>query len=165
VESDWYELVKRFRRAIITQLQALVTSVRQSLCGMLCFSNMKRMGIDFGTKKIGIALSDDAGQMAFPHEVVPNDMNFLNYIIQLVEDRGVNEIIIGHSLNKDGQPNEVHNQVEELIGDITLQLGIPVHLEPEQYTTQAAIREQGRSDMTDASAAALILDSYIQKHK
>lgn len=124
---------------------------------------MKRLGIDFGTKKIGIALSDDAGMMAFPHEVVPNDASFIDYLETLVQDRGVAEIVIGHSLDRTGQPNAVHTLVEELIGDITLQIGIPVHLEAEQYTTQAAIREQGKNELTDASAAALILDSYLKK--
>jgi RNase H-fold protein (predicted Holliday junction resolvase) len=49
--------------------------------------------------------------------------------------------------------------------DITLSLGIPVHLEPEQYSTQQAKHIQGKTSMTDAAAAALILDSFIIKHK
>lgn len=126
---------------------------------------MKRLGIDFGTKKIGIALSDDAGRMAFPHAVVPNDDQFLPYLEALVEDRGIAEVVIGHSLDRDGTPNAVHALVEELIGDIALRIGIPVHLEVEQYTTQAALREQGRHALTDASAAALILDSYLKKQE
>ena len=60
---------------------------------------MKKMGIDYGSKKIGVALSDDGGTMAFPHEVVPNNSEFLGYIKNLVEDIGVTEIVIGHSLN------------------------------------------------------------------
>jgi putative Holliday junction resolvase len=124
---------------------------------------MKKLGIDYGSKKIGIALSDDGGQMAFPHEVVPNNKDFINYLKRLVDELGVTEMVIGHSLNNDGEPNTIHAAVEELITDVTLQLGIPVHLEPEQYSTQLATQTQGRSGLTDASAAALILDSYIKK--
>jgi putative Holliday junction resolvase len=131
--------------------------------GML--SNMKRMGIDFGSKKIGIALSDDGGTMAFPHAVVPNDAKFFAVLVALVEDRSVEEIVIGHSLNNQGEPNKIHEAVEALMLDITLQIGIPVHLEPEQYSSQQATQIQGRNDMLDASAAALILDSYITKLK
>jgi putative Holliday junction resolvase len=126
---------------------------------------MKRIGIDYGSKKIGIALSDDSGKMAFPHEVVPNDKNFLKYIEVVVEERGVKEIVIGHSLNNQGAPNKIHSAVEEFITDITLQIGIPVHLEPEQYSTQQASQIQGKNENTDASAAALILDSFINKNK
>lgn len=126
---------------------------------------MKIMGIDFGTKKIGIAISDDSGVMAFPHSVVKNDDKLLSYIEKLVSERSINEIVIGHSLNNQGGPNQVHSLVEEFITDLTLRIGVPVHLEPEQYSTQQAIHLQGRTDMVDASAAAIILDSYLNKQK
>jgi putative Holliday junction resolvase len=126
---------------------------------------MKRIGIDYGSKKIGIAVTDDSGTMAFPHEVVPNDDNFLKYVETLVEERGVEEIVIGHSLDNQGNPNEVHKLVESFITDITLSVGIPVHLEPEQYSSQQAMQTQGKNLQIDASAAALILDSFINKNK
>lgn len=125
---------------------------------------MKRVGIDYGTKKIGVAISSDDGVMAFPLAVVPNNDRFLAYLEALVQERGVAEIVIGESLNQAGQPNTIQAAIEELMTDITLHLGLPVHLEPEQYTTQAATRLQGRNRQTDAAAAALILDSFIQKH-
>ncbi len=126
---------------------------------------MKLMGIDYGTKKIGIALTDDAGLMAFPHEVVPNDKKFISYVETLVAKRGIDEIVIGHSLNNDGQANPVHTLVEEFMIDITLSIGIPVHLEPEYYSSQQAMQLQGKNKQLDSSAAALILDSYITKQK
>lgn len=126
---------------------------------------MKRMGIDFGSKKIGIAMTDDAGTMAFPHEVVPNNEHFLSYVKDLVAERGIGEIVIGHSVNNQGEPNKIHELVEEFITDVTLQIGIPVHLEPEQYSTQQAAQIQGKNRQIDASAAALILDSFITKQK
>lgn len=121
------------------------------------------MGIDFGTKKIGIALTDESGRMAFPHGVIPNDKNKNSYIESLIKERGVGEIVIGYSLDNEGKPNAVHKAVEEFMMDMTLAVGIPIHLEPEQYSTQQASRIQGKSKMTDASAAAIILDSYITK--
>lgn len=121
------------------------------------------MGIDFGSKKIGIAFTDDAGLMAFPFKVVPNDEKFFSYIESLISEKGVKEIVIGHSLNNQGEPNKIHSAVEEFINDVTLNIGIPVHLEPEQYSTQQAKQIQGKSELTDASAAALILDSFITK--
>jgi len=128
---------------------------------------MKRMGIDFGSKKIGVALTDDSGVMAFPHAVVPNDGKFLAYVESLVTERGVKEIVVGHSLNNQGDPNKIHEAVEEFIIDVTLHIGIPVHLEPEQYSTRQAKHLQEKSDKVDASAAAIILESFIakQKHK
>jgi putative Holliday junction resolvase len=126
---------------------------------------MKRMGIDFGSKKIGIAFTDDAGIMAFPHAVIPNDANFFKIIEKLVAERGVEEIVIGHSLDNNGKPNQIHAAVEEFITDVTLLIGIPVYLEPEQYSTQQAARVTGKNAQTDAAAAALILESFITKEK
>lgn len=123
------------------------------------------MGIDFGSKKIGIALSDDGGKMAFPHDVVPNDNKFLKYVINLIQERGIKEIVIGHSISNDGESNPIHAAVVNFITEITLAVGIPVHLEPEQYTTQQAKHIQGKTEKTDASAAAIILDGFIVKHR
>lgn len=119
------------------------------------------MGIDYGTKKIGIAFTDESGRMAFPHGVIPNSAKLIDVITGLIKDKRVKEIIIGHSLDKDGTPNKVHEGAESLMLDLTLCTGLPVHLVPEQYSTQAAIRIQGRNNQTDASAAALILESYL----
>lgn len=121
------------------------------------------MGIDYGSKKIGIAMTDEAGVMAFPKEVVPNDKNFFTYLSKQISDEQIREIVIGHSLNNDGEPNQIHSAVEDLMMTITLHLGLPVHLEPEQYSTQQAAQVQGKHKLIDASAAALILDSYITK--
>ncbi len=72
-------------------------------------------------------------------------------------------IVIGHSLGREGTPNAVHAKVEDFIQDLTLNIGLPIELEPEQYTTQEAIRFQGRTDMTDAAAASIILNSFIMR--
>ncbi len=121
------------------------------------------MGIDYGTKRVGIALSDDQGLMAFPHKVLPNDAQLMKSIEAIVEKEHVEKIVIGHSLGRDGGPNKVHALAEDFIQDLTLNLGLPIELEPEQYTTQEALRFQGRTDMTDASAASIILNSYIMR--
>jgi putative Holliday junction resolvase len=124
---------------------------------------MRKMGIDYGHKRVGIAFSDEAGVMAFPHDVLPNDTQLIKKISNLAEEKNVVEIVIGHSLNKEGEANKIHAEVERFIADLTLELGLPIHLEPEQYTTQQAIRFQGRNEKTDAAAAAIILDSYLTR--
>jgi putative Holliday junction resolvase len=126
---------------------------------------MRLMGIDYGSKRVGVALSDESGRMAFPHIVLDNDGRLLEKLAEIVKERQVGEIVIGHSLGRDGKPNPIHTAVEELIGDMTLAVGLPIHLEPEQYSTQAALRDQGRTAQTDASAAALILNSFITRKK
>lgn len=126
---------------------------------------MRLLGIDFGTKKVGLALTDESGSMAFPYGVIPNDTSFLKSIESLIAEKNVTAVVIGHSLNLDGTPNAVQAKIEEFIGDLTLRSPIPIHLEPEQMTTQQAATTTGRNSQTDASAAALILESYLSKQK
>jgi len=126
---------------------------------------MRLLGIDYGTKKVGLALTDESGSMAFPYAVISNDKSFLETIISLISEKSVTEIVIGQSLKLDGTPNVVQTDIESFITDLTLQLPIPIHLEPEQMTTQQAATTTGRNDQTDASAAALILESYLAKQK
>jgi putative Holliday junction resolvase len=122
---------------------------------------MRKMGIDYGSKNVGIALTDEGGQMAFPHGVLPNDKDLQEKIENLIEQKDVTEIVIGHSLGRDGKPNAIHTQVESLMTNLTLSLGMPIHLQPEQYTTQEAVRLQGKNSQVDASAATIILNSYL----
>ncbi len=126
---------------------------------------MRKLGIDYGTKKLGIAMTDESGKMAFPYSVIPNTPNLLKDLIKIIDKEKIEEIVIGHSLDRNGKPNSVHSAVEGLMLDLTLETGLPIHLQGEQYTTQAAIQLQGKNAKTDASAAALILDSFITKKK
>lgn len=121
------------------------------------------MGLDFGTKKVGIALTDERGMMAFPHGVLPNDERLLERVLALIDERGVDEVIVGHSRNKDGGDNPVQAKINEFILNLTLDRPIPVHLESEIYSTQEAIRIQGRNELTDAAAATIILNSYLSR--
>jgi putative Holliday junction resolvase len=126
---------------------------------------MRKMGIDFGSKNIGLALTDESGSMAFPHGVIPNDGKLLKTITSLIQEKNVKEVVIGHSVGYSGQANKIHGAVEAFMLDLTLAIGIPIHLEPEQYSTQQAIRIQGKNAQTDAAAAAIILDSFITRKK
>ena len=103
--------------------------------------------------------------MAFPHKVLPNAPTLQKEIEAIINNNNVAEIVIGHSLDKQSKPNKIQAAIEELMTDLTLSTGLPIHLQPEQFSTQAALQIQGRNDMTDAAAAALILDSFITKKK
>jgi len=128
-------------------------------------NGMRYMGIDFGTKRVGVAFSDESGKMAFPHGVLSNNEKLLDTLEALIEEKGVSEVVIGESIGKDGTHNKLQAAVEDLIGAITLRTGIPVHREPEQYTTHEATRIQGKSAHTDASAAAIILNSFLARKR
>ena len=128
-------------------------------------ARMRYLGIDYGTKRVGIALSDETGKVAFPHEVLPNNAHLLASLEECIKEHAVEAIVIGHSKNTTGENNPIHAAVTELMNDLTLATGLPIALEPEKYTTQEAILWQGKNDKTDASAAAIILNSYLSRER
>jgi len=121
------------------------------------------MGIDYGSKKVGVALTDPSGKMAFPHCVILNTPKLFSEITDIIKNYKVEEVVIGQSIDKNGVPNAVQAGAEALMLDLTLTSGLPVHFEPEQFSTKAAERIQGTHKMIDASAAALIVESYLMK--
>ncbi len=126
---------------------------------------MRLLGIDYGKKRVGIALSDEGGSIAMPYIVLKNDENILNNIKEICIERNVKKIIIGLSLDFKNQPNFIVPETDKLKTALEKDLDIPVFYESEVLTTKEAERLQGKVEKIDASAAALILKSFIEKQK
>ena len=130
----------------------------------------KLLGIDYGTKKVGIALSDDEQAFAFPHSVIENNSALTTYIHTLAEREGVRGIVMGKSLDYHGEENPVMEDIRRSAKKIQAVTGLPIFFEPEVLTTAEAKRHapdnahSERKSMVDASAAALILQSYLDRH-
>ena len=133
---------------------------------------MRYLGIDYGSKKVGLALSDEGGTMGFPRAVVPTAGIEL-VLRKLIADERVEVVVIGESKNLDGSDNPIASDARALATAITETFGLPVYFEPEMFTSAEARRARdesrtGRSPKdesdVDASAAALILTSYLSKH-
>ncbi len=136
---------------------------------------MKYLGIDYGTKKIGVAVSDDNGSVAFPHSTVPAGRGAVSAIAALAKEVGAGALVLGESRNFAGEKNEVMEDIEQFKNDVGELAGVPVHYEREFFTSALAARQfapQERSrkqnpsqDKLDASAAALILQSFLDRLK
>lgn len=122
------------------------------------------MGIDYGSKRIGIAISDENQNFALPLVVIKNDDLTIPEIQKIIKDNNVSEIVIGESRNYKGEANTILLDSLEFKRQLEL-LGYSVHLEPEFMTSVQAERWQGKNDMLDASAGAIILQSYLDKKK
>jgi len=140
----------------------------------------KFLGIDFGTKKIGLAVSDDGGEFAFPEAVIANDGLTLKKLKELCAKLGIKRAVLGESLNLAGQPNKISALINEFKKKLEEELGLKVYSEKEFMTSSAALhfdqymkgvrpntaRKTKREVIeSDASAAALILQRYLDKHK
>jgi putative holliday junction resolvase len=124
----------------------------------------KLMAIDFGEKRVGIASTDDSGEFALPRMVLPNDDELLQKLISYIQEESVEKVVMGESLNYQGEPNKIMEAAANLKRELEA-AGVEVVLHPEVLTTMEARQIQGQTEMTDASAAALILKSYIDSQK
>jgi len=125
---------------------------------------MKYLGIDFGSTRVGIAISDEEGKIAFPHSVLQNDKNLLEEVEKIIEKEKIDEVIIGESKNFKGEPNKIMVKIEKFKKILEEKTKLRVSLEPEFMTSAQAKQIQGKNKMHDASAAAIILQSYLDKN-
>lgn len=123
------------------------------------------LGIDYGGKRVGIALSDESRTIAVPHAVLPNDRNLFRDIKEFCLGHDVGEIVMGESRDFKGNPNAIMEHITRFKAELERDLHLPVHLEPEFMTSEQAKRAAGEHPLLDASAAALILQSFLDKAK
>ena len=121
---------------------------------------MKLMAIDYGMKRVGVASTDESGSFALPRKTLPNDEKLLENIVRFKREEGIEKVIIGESKNYKGGSNPIMKEIEKFRTELA-RLGVETILHPEILTTMEARQIQGQTDMTDASAAALILKSYM----
>lgn len=128
------------------------------------------LGIDWGEKKVGIAIAESETRLAFPVATFPNDQNLLQKITELVTDRNVEAVVIGI-------PSHVNRERVEYGGEtlgrvIEETMRIPVFYENEMFTTKLArerLKERGvKRDLDskdDAEAARIILEEWLLTRK
>lgn len=143
---------------------------------------MRYLGIDYGTKRVGVAFSDEEGRIAFPHAVLANDKNLITALQNLCAEKQIGDIVVGESRTLSGAPNTIAEKIDAFKKDIGETTQLSVHYEPEFWTSQQAERWQlRRPDTTirrgsesrpkrreaikklDASAAAIILQSFLDR--
>jgi len=123
---------------------------------------MKYLGIDYGKKYVGIAVSDEKGEFAFPYKVLKNNARLLDAIQSIIVKEKIGEIVIGESRNYKGEKNMIMAEIDQFAKKLG-GTGLGVHFEPEYLTSREATHIQGETQKIHASAAALILSSFLNK--
>lgn len=123
---------------------------------------MRLLGIDYGTKRVGVAISDESQKLAFPHSVIPNTPSLIDDIDKIAKDNQSAGIVIGESRDYKMQANTILPGILDLKERLEGR-GHETYLELEFMTSAQAEREQGKHAKIDASAAALILQSFLDK--
>ncbi len=126
---------------------------------------MSYLGIDYGTKRIGVAFSSEDNSLAFPLKIVAAGNGAVGEIAAIARERGAGEIVVGESNDFAGKPNAVMKEIHAFAEALKAE-GFVVTFEPEFLTSAAALRGQEAVEKhLDASAAALILQSFLDRMK
>lgn len=125
---------------------------------------MRYVGIDFGKKRIGLAMSDEEGLLAFPKATLSNGPAVSAEIADIARRSGVDTIIIGESRDFGGRANTILED-SNLLARKLENLGFEVVFEEEYSSSVEAVKFQGNTEHIDASAAAIILQRFLDKKR
>ena len=133
------------------------------------------LGLDLGQRRIGLALSDPLGWLAFPQGAIPRTQpeRDLAAILSLVREEGVERIVVGVPITMRGETGVEAQAALAFRDELARQAGLPVDTWDERLTTVAAdrvMREAGtkqaqRKLNRDAVAATLILQAYLDRRR
>ena len=126
---------------------------------------MRILGVDYGTKRIGVAMTDEGAQMAFPKLVLQNDAKVIENFKKIITENEIKTVVLGESKNFKMIDNEIMKEILDFRDVLEKELNVDVIMYSEIYSSAQAEFFQGKTDMLDASAAAIILQSYLESKK
>ena len=131
------------------------------------------LGIDFGTVRIGLALSDPTGTLAspLPHLEKKTISQINAALTELVETHEISRVVVGLPRNMDGSYGPAAEKVRDFISKIQGSIGIPIETLDERLTTMQASKQLSQIGLNqrdlrkkiDSSSASLILQQYLDR--
>jgi len=132
---------------------------------------MRILGLDHGTKRIGVAISDELKMIAQPVEFIPAEpfADFLARLKELLRDKGAELILVGMPRNMDGSYGRAALKVKEFVAALQTAVSVPIKTWDERLTSvqanrsliQGRVRREQRKEKVDKMAAAILLQSYL----
>jgi len=131
------------------------------------------LSIDYGRKRIGIAVTDPLNLFAIPLVTIENDKNFWNNFSDLISNYTLSSIILGYPVKEDGTKSEITFKVEKFKIELEKKISCPVLFCDERYSSKIAkskiiesvtSRKKRRNKaLVDMNAAAVILEDYLKE--
>jgi putative holliday junction resolvase len=132
---------------------------------------MRILGLDHGTKRIGVAVSDELKMIAQPLEFIPAEpfADFLNRLKEIIRDKEVELILLGMPRNMDGSYGPAALKVQDFVAALKGAVTVPIKTWDERLTStqanrfliQGKVRREKRKEKVDKTAAAILLQSYL----
>jgi putative Holliday junction resolvase len=132
---------------------------------------MRILALDYGTKRIGVATSDELRIIAQPLEFIPavSLEGVFKRLHAIIAEKQISEIVVGMPFNMDGSTGPTARRVEKFVERLKASVKLPVHTHDERLTTHeaenllisAGARRDKRRQVIDQMAAAILLQSYL----
>lgn len=127
------------------------------------------VGVDLGTKRVGVAVSDATGTLASPYEVVPRSDDLPRRLAAIVEEVGAERVVVGLPLSLDGSVGRAAQAAIDEADALAAALPVPVETFDERLTTVTADRSMmarkmkadARRRVVDKVAAAVMLQAWL----
>lgn len=137
---------------------------------------MRALGLDLGTKRIGVALSDSDGALAIPYEVVARSGDRERDhrgVAALAREAGASILVVGLPLSLDGSAGAAASAARAEASELTRATGLPVEMWDERLTTVTADRQladmnldtRARRAVVDKVAAAVMLQAWLDHRR
>ena len=124
---------------------------------------MKYLGLDYGDKRIGVAISDEEGKIAFPRTTLENSPSVYSEIKRMCDEEKVEKIILGLPVSFSGGFSAQAKAVQRFGDALRAAVQVPIAYENEIFSTKIAKDSGVAREKTDQSAAAVILQGWLDK--
>ncbi len=132
---------------------------------------MRILALDHGTRRIGVAVSDETKTIAQPLEYIPAEpfADFLKRLKSLLAEKDIDLVLVGLPRNMDGSYGPAAQKVEAFVAVLRHAITVPVKTWDERLTSaqanriliEANVRRAQRKEKVDKMAAAILLQSYL----
>ena len=135
---------------------------------------MRILALDHGTRRTGVAISDELKMIAQPLEFIPTEpfASLLDRLKAILREKEVELILVGMPRNMDGSYGEAAVKVQAFVGALREAIALPIQTWDERLTSaqaqrlliQGGVRREKRKTKVDQTAAAILLQSYLDSY-
>ena len=133
---------------------------------------MRYLGIDFGEKRIGVAVSDEHASFALPVGTVErrSDHQAIGELAEMARERDIGGLVVGRPTRSDGRAGDLEPRIEKFAERLARACGLPLHFADEALTSVEARRQSQhtagrRGDPVDSLAARLLLQGWLDQER
>jgi len=138
-------------------------------------SEERILAIDYGGKRIGLAVTDPLNMFGYPLVTIPNDIKFWNELKKVISEYCVVKIILGYPLKESGDESKISKAVLKFKMELEKKTELSVELVDERYSSSIAMeriihsvsskKKRRDKSLIDKNAAAVMLEDYLNSGK